>query len=75
VPFGYPLGESPINFARFPEEDFAATGGLMKTPQFPPVMESVVKDGGYGSHIWGRGYVSADAYDFDMFDHLKAVER
>jgi hypothetical protein len=73
-PYGYPLGESPINFARFQEEDFAATGGLMKTPQFPPVIESVVKNGGYGSHTWGRGYVSADADDFDMFDYLKAVD-
>ena len=76
APYGYPLGDYPINLNRFPKEDFAATGGVEKTPAFPPLpQESVVKNGGYGSHNFGRGYASNTDIEFRMDEYIKEVSQ
>jgi hypothetical protein len=76
APYGYPLDDYPIDLSRFAEEDFAETGGVANTPGFPPLPQrSVEKNGGYGSHDWGRGYASNTDVEFNMADYIESVTK
>ncbi|MGA2067831.1 MAG: hypothetical protein ABSG86_22880 [Thermoguttaceae bacterium] len=55
VPYHYPRGKSPVNFARFQEEDWSGTGGWENTPMWnwQPPMPCMSTDA-CGSHTFGR---------------------
>jgi hypothetical protein len=75
IPYQYPKGKSPVDFSRFQEEDWSATGGPMNTVLFnnqPPLPWKSTDS--YGSHTFGRetssNHDEVDNYDWDRYVRL-----
>jgi hypothetical protein len=74
VPYHYRRGQSPVDFARFQEEDWSETGGSEHTPMWnnPPPMPWMSTDA-YGSHTFGR-MTSSNSDEINGYDWDRYVE-